>query len=90
MRKAAEFTVYGRNGIWHVQWLSNDGIRRWISTGERVRPELKTRGRDAALISAAKIVGRGPRRSPPSLGQYAKDSIAGTRRLGSLARCARG
>jgi integrase len=73
MRKASEFTVYLRNDIWYVQWLDADGMRHWRSTGERMRPELKSLGREAAMIAAAKLVGRGPRSAPPTLRQFAND-----------------
>jgi hypothetical protein len=73
LRKASDFTVYERGGIWYVQWLSRQGKRYWKSTGERVQQKLKDRGQKAALCAASMIIGSGRRSEAPVLAEYAKD-----------------
>jgi hypothetical protein len=74
LRRASDFTVYVRGGgIWYVQWLSRQGKRHFKTTRERVQPKLKDRGKSAAMVAAAKIIGSGLRSQAAVLAEYAKD-----------------
>ena len=73
MKQAADFTVYERGALWYVQWCTNGGVRHWKTTGVRVQPDRKGRGRGAAMIAAAKIAGERPKVRSPILAEYARD-----------------
>ena len=65
MRRASDFTVYKRGGIWYVQWLSRQGKRYFKTTGGRVHPFCLKGGR----ATSAPVQGV---REPRSLSVFTK------------------
>ena len=65
--------MYERGGIWYVQWLSRQGKRYFKTTGERVQPKLKDRGKRRRWSPQPRSSDRAVRSEAPVLAEYAKD-----------------